>query len=115
MKFVINNTEWNIEELEKEKLDEMYKEENEGKVYYTFGVTKYPKHTIYINKNMCTSQKIRTLKHELAHCYMWSYGLYNVTEITEEILCDIVACSNDFINEIVERYIKEVEKELVND
>ena len=34
MKFVINNTEWNIEELEKEKLDEMYKEENEGKVYY---------------------------------------------------------------------------------
>ena len=44
MKFIVNNTEWTIEELEKEKLDEMYKEENEGKVYFTFGVTKYPNH-----------------------------------------------------------------------
>lgn len=115
MKFIVNNTEWTIEELEKEKLDEMYKEENEGKVYFTFGVTKYPTHIIYINKDMCISQKIRTLKHELTHCYIYSYGLYNVTEITEEIVCDIVASNNDFINKVVEQYIKEIEKELVDD
>lgn len=115
MNFLINNSEWTIEELDTKALKEMYEEENEGKVYYTFGVTKYPTHTIYINKDMCTSQKIRTLKHELTHCYIYSYGLYNITEITEEIVCDIVASSNDFINKVVEQYIKEIEKELVDD
>lgn len=109
MKFIINNIEWTIEELENKKLLEMYKEENEGKTYYTFGVTKYPTHIIYINKDMCISQKIRTLKHELTHCYIWSYGLYNITEITEEIVCDIVANSNDFINDVVKQYRNTIE------
>lgn len=115
MLFFINNATWQIQELESEELQKLYEEERKEKAYFVFGVTKYSQHIIYINKDMCMNQKVSTLKHELTHCYIWSYGLYNVTEITEEILCDIVACSNDFINEIVERYIKEVKKELVND
>lgn len=113
MNFLINNAEWSIEELDTKALKEMYEEENEGKVYYTFGVTKYPTHTIYINKDMCTSQKIRTLKHELTHCYIWSYGLYNITDINEEVICDIVANSNDFINEVVEKYKERLRREQV--
>ena len=71
---------------------------------FVFGVTVKPQHVIYINKDMCEEQKIKTLKHELTHCYIWEYGLFNVIEVNEEIICDLVACSNDFINEVVEKY-----------
>ena len=83
----------------------MYEEQMEEKAYYVFGVTQRPKHKIYINKDLCEAQKIKTLKHELTHCYIWEYGLYNVIDMNEEILCDLVASSNDFINEVVEQYL----------
>ena len=104
MKFEINNTEWIIKEKDKNELKELYEKETQEKTYFVFGVTVKSKHIIYINKDMCQEQKIRTLKHELTHCYIWEYGLYNVMDINEEVICDIVASSNDFINEIVEKY-----------
>ena len=104
MKFKINNDEWEIEEKDKNELKELYEKETQEKTYFVFGVTVKSKHIIYINKDMCQEQKIRTLKHELTHCYIWEYGLYNVMDINEEVICDIVASSNDFINGIVEMY-----------
>ena len=109
MEFSINNDKWTIEEKEKNELRKMYEEETEEKSYFVFGVTQKWKHIIYINKDMCKEQKIKTLKHELTHCYIWEYGLYNVMDINEEVICDIVASSNDFINDIVNKYLKEVE------
>ena len=106
MKFKINNDTWEIKEIEANELKEMYEKEMQEKAYYVFGVTQKSKHIIYINKDMCEEQKIKTLKHELTHCYIWEHGLYNVMDINEEVICDIVACSNDFINEVAERYIK---------
>ena len=108
MKFKINNDEWLIEEKSKEELKELYEKEEE-KAYFVFGVTIKTQHIIYINKDMCEEQKIKTLKHELTHCYIWEYGLYNVMDINEEVICDIVAASNDFINGVVEQYKKQVE------
>ena len=108
MKFKINNDEWLIEEKSKEELKELYEKEEE-KAYFVFGVTIKAQHIIYINKDMCEEQKIKTLKHELTHCYIWEYGLYNVMDINEEVICDIVAASNDFINGVVEQYKKQVE------
>lgn len=105
MKFKINNDEWEIEEKDKNELKELYERETQENTYFVFGVTIKSKHIIYINKDMCQEQKIRTLKHELTHCYIWEYGLYNVMDINEEVICDIVASSNDFINEIVEQYL----------
>lgn len=104
MKFKINNDEWTIEEKDKNELKELYEKETQEKTYFVFGVTIKSKHCIYINQDMCEEQKIRTLKHELTHCYIWEYGLYNVMDINEEVICDIVASSNDFINEVVEKY-----------
>lgn len=101
MKFKINNDEWLIEEKSKEELKELYEKETQEKTYFVFGVTVKSKHVIYLNKDMCEEQKIRTLKHELTHCYIWEYGLYNVIDINEEVICDIVASSNDFINEVI--------------
>lgn len=104
MKFKINYDEWEIKEKDKNELKELYENDMQEKAYYVFGVTVKSEHIIYINKDMCEEQKIRTLKHELTHCYIWEYGLYNVMDISEEVICDIVASSNDFINEVVEQY-----------
>ena len=108
MEFKINNDKWTIEEKEKNELKELYEKEMEEKAYFVFGCTQISQHIIYINKDMCKEQKIKTLKHELTHCYIWEYGLYNVVDVNEEVICDIVASSNDFINDIVNKYFKEV-------
>lgn len=112
MKFTINYDEWQIEEKSKNELKELYEKETQEKTYFVFGVTIKSAHTIYINKDMCEEQKIKTLKHELTHCYIWEFGLYNVMDINEEVICDIVASSNDFINVIVEQYKKDKVKSI---
>lgn len=106
LEFEINNDKWQIEEKSKNELKELYETETQEKTYFVFGVTRKSQHVIYINKDMCEEQKIKTLKHELTHCYIWEYGLYNVIDINEEVICDIVASSNDFINHVVDKYIK---------
>lgn len=65
MKFKINNDEWEIEEKDKNELKELYEKETQEKTYFVFGVTVKSKHIIYINKDMCQEQKIRTLKHDI--------------------------------------------------
>lgn len=107
MKFIfeINNTEWSIIEKDTKSLVDRYNSENEEEAKFAFGVTIYPEHEIWINKEMCKEQQIRTLKHELTHCYIWNYGLYNVPNFNEEMVCDLVASSNEFINEVVNKYL----------
>ena len=104
MEFKINNDTWTIVEKTKDQLKKIYEENMEEKAYFVFGVTKKAEHEIIINSDMCKEQKIRTLKHELTHCYMWEYGLYNAEPINEELVCDIVSASNDFINEVVNKW-----------
>ena len=53
---------------------------------------------------MCFEQKIRTLKHELTHCFIYNYGLYNAPSFNEEMVCDLVASITDFINEVINKY-----------
>lgn len=106
MKFKVNNSEWEIKEVDTQTLVDKYNSENDEKVNFVFGVTLYPKHEIWINQDMCEEQKVKTLKHELTHCYIWMYGLYNVPNFNEEMACDLVASSNDFINEVVDQYMQ---------
>lgn len=108
MEFVINNHKWKIEEKLSDELKEMYNKELHEDAYYVFGVTQKSQHIIYINQEMCAEQKEQTLKHELTHCYIWEYGLYNTSEFNEEMVCDLVACSNFFINEVIKRYRNEL-------
>lgn len=107
MKFKINNDEWTIEEKPSKEIIELYSIQKypDEDVFFVFGLTNKAEHIIYINKDMCEGQKIKTLKHELTHCYIWNYGLYNVPNFNEEMVCDLVASSNDFINEIVNEYL----------
>lgn len=106
MKFKCNNTVWKIIEQDKKVLIDLYNSENEDKTSFAFGVCIYPKHEIWINKDMCKEQRIKTLKHELTHCYIWNYGLYNVPSYTDEMVCDLVSSINDFINDVISEYCK---------
>lgn len=110
MEFIINNDKWKIEEKPAEEMKNLYETQKypDEDVFFVFGLTNRAEHQIYINKNMVKEQKIKTLKHELTHCYIWEYGLYNVPDFTEEMVCDLVASINDGINDIVECYKKEV-------
>ncbi len=101
MEFKINNNTWKIIEQPADVLLEKYNSESEEPALYAFGVCIYSKHEIWINKDLCEEQKIKTLKHELTHCYIWSYGLYNVPHYTEEMVCDLVSSIHDFIEEIL--------------
>lgn len=102
MEFIINGLKWKIIKTDTETLINKYNSTNEENTNFAFGVTIYPEHEIYINEDMCEEQQIKTLKHELTHCYIWCCGLYNVPNFNEEMVCDLVSCINDFINNIVD-------------
>lgn len=106
MEFKINNMTWKIVMKSKEALLEKYNREHGQEAYYVFGYTCYPRHEIWINEELCLESQIKTLKHELTHCYIWCYGMYNVTIYNEEFICDLISASNDLINEVVEKYKK---------
>jgi Zn-dependent peptidase ImmA (M78 family) len=109
MEFRINNDIWKIELKDTNFMKKEYGQEKaeDEEVYFVFGLTEKTKHKIYINKDMCYAQQVKTLKHELTHCYIWQYGLYEVPNFNEEMVCDLVASINDFINDIVEKFKKE--------
>jgi len=99
MKFKINNTEWTIEEVDEATIN------NEMKSDGTLGVTIYRTQTIMLLKDQANITK--TLKHELTHVWLYEYG-HNQNDdktFSYEDVCEVVASSNDFINEIVNQYL----------
>lgn len=100
MKFKINNTEWEIKVVDEATIN------NEMKQDGTLGVTIYKTQEILLLENQANI--IKTLKHELTHVWLYEYG-HNQSEkeFNCEDICEIVASSNDFINEIVEKYIQD--------
>lgn len=106
MKFKINNTEWLIEEVDEATIN------NEMKSDGTLGVTIYRTQTIMLLKDQANI--IKTLKHELTHVWLYEYG-HNQNDdktFSYEDVCEIVASSNDFINEVVNKYSK-IEEEII--
>lgn len=96
MNFVINNTKYSIYELD--EIDE----ENTS-----VGLSDYQFKFIVIKK-LDFDFMVRTLKHELTHIWLWEYGHNQADDnktFNNEDICEIVACSNDFINSVVERYV----------
>lgn len=108
MEFEINNSTYSIVEVEEKELKEQFEKDypNAEDIVELYGHTSYVTHIIRINKNLCAEEKIRTLKHELAHVWLWVYAHSSNNMFTEENVCEIVASSNDFINEVVEKYTK---------
>lgn len=96
MRFTINSNEWEIKEVSKEFI-----ETNDA-----LAETDYTKQEIRI-LDECKCKR-NTLKHELCHVWLWEYShVQNDTDRFHfEQVCQIVANSNDFINDIVEKYFK---------
>ena len=104
MEFKINGTKWTIEDVGE---SQMYLE-SESK--FNLGVTIYKSQRILLDKEQVNI--IKTLKHELMHVWLYEYGhSQNDNKFSYEDVCEIVASSNDFINEIVDKYIKLENKE----
>lgn len=104
--FKINNHIWNIYEVDEKLILEEY-QKRQPNAYSCMGLTFYKEHKIWIAKDMCEDEKIRTLKHELTHCYIWENGFYNVDFNNEELVCDFVASIYDFIKNVLEKENKE--------
>jgi len=98
MEFEINDTKWTIQEVDEATIN------NEMKQDGTLGVTNYKDQTIMLLKNQANI--VKTLKHELTHVWLYECG-HNQSEkeFNCEDVCEIVASSNDFINDIVDKYI----------
>lgn len=98
MKFKINNTEWTIKTVGEATINNEMKQEN------ILGLTIYKTQEILLLENQANI--IKTLKHELTHVWLAEYGHnQEEKEFNCEDICEIVASSNDFINEIVNQYL----------
>lgn len=97
MRFKINNTEWSIKLVDEATIN------NEMKQDGTLGVTIYKTQEILLLENQANI--VKTLKHELTHVWLYEYGHnQHEKEFNMEDICEIVASSNDFINEVVKQY-----------
>lgn len=100
--FEINNHIWNIYEVEEKLILEEY-QKRQPNAYSCMGLTFYKEHKIWIAEDMCEDEKVRTLKHELTHCYIWENGFYNVDFNNEELVCDFVASIYGFIKNVLDK------------
>lgn len=100
MKFEINGTEWTIKIVDEATMN------NEMKNNYTLGVTIYKTQEVLLLKNQANI--IKTLKHELTHVWLYEFGHnQQEKEFNCEDICEIVASSNNFINETIEKFKEE--------
>jgi hypothetical protein len=105
MEFEINGAKWIIEEVDEATIN------NEMKSVDFLGVTIYKTQKIMLLKDQANI--IKTLKHELTHVWLYEYGHNQHREdkiFTYEDICEIIASSNNFINEIVEKFKKQTLK-----
>lgn len=98
MKFKINGTEWTIKEVNEATINHIMKND------YILGCTLYKTQEIFLLEDQANIEK--TLKHELMHVWLAEYGHSQNSNTTYdyEDICEIVASSNDFINEVVKEY-----------
>ena len=104
MKFKINDRDWEIIEVDQNKMRELEKDDNEKNEYY--GLTLYNEQIIYLWEKLPRQQKRQTLIHELFHCYLGVYVSFQDLNLTEEVVCNLTANSHDIIHKIVEDYFK---------
>jgi len=90
----IHNLKWDIIFA-----SEKCKELNHEEVGVCCGITYKCDLKIYINTALKKDLMIRTLRHELTHAYIWTYGLNQFTCWNEETICDFV---ETYANEITE-------------
>lgn len=111
MKFEMNNRTWEIKELSQEEIRKHivdYKYDGQPQEVRYCGQTYFTEQTIYLDKDLHPEEKMHTLIHELAHCYIGSF-ITNQDDksYSEEDVVDIVSNSYFVILEIVIGFLME--------
>lgn len=104
MKFEINNEKWEIKEVSQEELCKNFGEEYVKDGNYYLGTTEPTLKMIYLYKDLDSTQKRKTLIHELTHCYLFTFVSFNNIDFSIDDFCDLHANSHDIIHKIVEDY-----------
>lgn len=78
-----------------------------------FGRTDYDQLTIYISKKVCNQTKNITLKHELVHAYLHSFGFMFKDNFTREDICEFVSHNLETLQELYKEARKELNDEKV--
>ena len=71
------------------------------------GITHFSEGEIYINKDISDYLIKRTIRHELTHAFLFSYGMGQYEEFSEENVCDFVETYGEDIVEMTNYIYKE--------
>lgn len=96
---------WKLCFRPKEEMNKIYYEDRtpeEGVRIY--GVTEYLTSTIYIDKDLDGFPLIKTLRHELAHVYLWETGNQGHVYDEEEV-CDLMSVAGHVICKTVDEIV----------
>lgn len=96
----INELEWTIEEVDT-RSQELVIDNN-----WCNGVCIYTQQRILLDKSLKNDKKIQTLRHELAHAFIYCYLLNQKESYTEEELCEFMGIYGGMINKITEEYFR---------
>lgn len=102
MNIKINNLSWNIDFLDGD--DERLILDGDK----CLGITVFTDFQIYIKSNMTRQALKQTVIHELAHAFLFSYGIHLPIDEdeTEEAVCDFVGVYSLKINKMANKILK---------
>ena len=106
MKFVMNDRIFTIKFVSQNEMFEESHKINDYNGYY-FGKTIYNKQEIWLDNKLSKEQTIKTLIHELMHCYIRMYSV-SLENYDEENVCDLVSNSYGHIDNIVTSFINDM-------
>lgn len=70
------------------------------------GAAHFYHHKIYINKDLPHCEKLSTLRHELAHVFLYETQIQSKDEYTEEEMCEFMGIYGDTIVNIANECMK---------
>lgn len=107
MKFEMNGHTWEIVEVGNDEIfNEYNKDADTSDIVRLYAFVRYSDHKLFLNVNNCYYTMNRSLLHELMHIYIYEYCSWEMN-FNEEIVCDLVANSQNVISEIAEKYWNE--------
>lgn len=105
-KIKIYNQDWIIKWFNDKQMRELYKKINkekqsDGSMWH--GLCDETINVIYLNTK-CSEQRQRlSFIHELIHAIIVTIGIDQINKLTEEVMCDFVACHYDEITKILKK------------
>lgn len=69
------------------------------------GLADYRNLTITLDETVAKDVLIRTLKHELTHAIIYSYGLDQIGKFNQEVVCDFMANYSGMLNDLAQQIL----------